>query len=156
MVSVREKAKCVLWLAETESPVTVQRMFRAQYGKNPPDVKLKFTCRKIYSVTFIVKILEPVLIRVIICRHLVYLARIHTKANVSESNVLFWHLTGGIEDMQEKPRIAGPPEYVEEQNDSKLLSLFPWLIHGNPDNNLDSPSIIHRAVMSNTSIGHIL
>jgi hypothetical protein len=40
MASVQEKAQCVLWLAETESPVTVQRTFRAQYGKNPPDVKL--------------------------------------------------------------------------------------------------------------------
>jgi hypothetical protein len=35
----------------------VQRMFRAQYGKDPPDVKLMFTCSKIYSVSFIVKIL---------------------------------------------------------------------------------------------------
>jgi hypothetical protein len=57
MASVQGKAQCVLWLAETESPVTVQRMFRAQYGKNPPDVNLKFTCSKIYSVSFIVKIL---------------------------------------------------------------------------------------------------
>jgi hypothetical protein len=34
------KAQCALWLAETRAPVTVQRMFRAPYGKNPPDVKL--------------------------------------------------------------------------------------------------------------------
>jgi hypothetical protein len=40
MASVQEKAQCFLWLAETESPVTVQQMFRAQYGNNPPDVKL--------------------------------------------------------------------------------------------------------------------
>jgi hypothetical protein len=35
-----EKAQCVLWLSEAESPDTVQRKFRAQYGNNPPDVKL--------------------------------------------------------------------------------------------------------------------
>jgi hypothetical protein len=40
MASVEERANCVLWLAKTKSPVTVQRMLRAQYGKNPPDVKL--------------------------------------------------------------------------------------------------------------------
>jgi hypothetical protein len=40
MALVQEKAQCVLWLAQTESPVTVQRIFRAQYGKNPPDIKL--------------------------------------------------------------------------------------------------------------------
>jgi hypothetical protein len=57
MASEQEKAQYVLWLAETESPVTVQRMFRAQYGKCPPDVKLKFICSRIYSVSFIVKIL---------------------------------------------------------------------------------------------------
>jgi hypothetical protein len=40
MASVQEKAKCFLWLAETKSPVTVQRMLEAQYGKDPLDVKL--------------------------------------------------------------------------------------------------------------------
>jgi hypothetical protein len=34
MASVQEKAQCVLWLGET-----VQWMFRAQYGKNPHDVR---------------------------------------------------------------------------------------------------------------------
>jgi hypothetical protein len=57
MASVQEKAECVQWLAETKSPVTMQRMFRAQYGNNPPDANLKFTCSKIYSVSFIVKLL---------------------------------------------------------------------------------------------------
>jgi hypothetical protein len=38
----------------------------AQYGKNPSDLKLKFTYSKIYSGSFIVKILWPVEIRVII------------------------------------------------------------------------------------------
>jgi hypothetical protein len=46
MASVQEEAQYVLWLAETKSPVTMQRMFRPQYGKNPPDVKLKFAFSK--------------------------------------------------------------------------------------------------------------
>jgi hypothetical protein len=46
MTSVQEKA-------ERESPVTVQRMFRAQYGKNPPDVILKFTCSKIKVIQLV-------------------------------------------------------------------------------------------------------
>jgi hypothetical protein len=39
MTSLTEKAQCVVWLAETKSPVSVQRPFRKKYGKNPPDVK---------------------------------------------------------------------------------------------------------------------
>jgi hypothetical protein len=40
MASVTEKAQCVVWLAETKYPLSVQRLFRTKYGKNPPDVKL--------------------------------------------------------------------------------------------------------------------
>jgi hypothetical protein len=50
MASVQEKAHFILWLAETKPPVTVQRIFKVQYGKNPPEVKLKFICSNVYSV----------------------------------------------------------------------------------------------------------
>ena len=36
---MREKAQFVLWHHETISPVTVQRKFRNDYGRPPPDVK---------------------------------------------------------------------------------------------------------------------
>ena len=39
MVSLQEKAQCVLWYHETKSPVAVQRKFRNEYRRDPPDVK---------------------------------------------------------------------------------------------------------------------
>ena len=39
MASSVEKAQCVLWYHETNSPITVQRNFRRLYGGSPPDVK---------------------------------------------------------------------------------------------------------------------
>ena len=39
MASLVEKAQCVLWYHETNSPITVQRNFRRLYGGSPPDVK---------------------------------------------------------------------------------------------------------------------
>jgi len=36
---MKEKAQCVLWYHETKSPVSVQRKFRNEYGRLPPDVK---------------------------------------------------------------------------------------------------------------------
>jgi len=36
---MKEKAHCVLWYHETKSPVSVQREFRNEYGRPPPDVK---------------------------------------------------------------------------------------------------------------------
>ena len=39
MASLVEKAQCVLWYHETNSPITVQRNFRREYGRSPPDVK---------------------------------------------------------------------------------------------------------------------
>ena len=39
MASMQEKAQCVLWVHESRSPVTVQRQFRREYGRDPPDVK---------------------------------------------------------------------------------------------------------------------
>ena len=39
MASMQEKAQCVLWFHESRSPVTVQRQFRREYGRDPPDVK---------------------------------------------------------------------------------------------------------------------
>jgi len=39
MASMKEKAQCVLWCHETKSPVSVQRKFRNEYGRPPPDVK---------------------------------------------------------------------------------------------------------------------
>ena len=38
MASMEEKSQCVLWYHETKSPVTVQRKFRNEYGRPPPDV----------------------------------------------------------------------------------------------------------------------
>jgi len=38
MAAMKEKAQCVLWYHETKSPVTVQRKFRNEYGRPPPDV----------------------------------------------------------------------------------------------------------------------
>jgi hypothetical protein len=40
MASVTEKAQYVVWLAEIISLVSIQRLFRTMYGKNPTDVKL--------------------------------------------------------------------------------------------------------------------
>ena len=39
MTSMAEKAQCVLWFHETKSPITVQRNFRREYDRSPPDVK---------------------------------------------------------------------------------------------------------------------
>ena len=39
MVSLQEKAQCVLWYHETKSPVSVQRKFRNEYRRDPPNVK---------------------------------------------------------------------------------------------------------------------
>jgi len=39
MASIKEKAQCVLWSHETKSPVSVQRKFRNEYWRPPPDVK---------------------------------------------------------------------------------------------------------------------
>jgi hypothetical protein len=39
MVSMKEKAQCVLWLHETRSPGTVQRNFSREYERHLPDVK---------------------------------------------------------------------------------------------------------------------
>jgi len=39
MASINEKVQCVLWYSETKSPVTVQRKFRNEYGRPPPDGK---------------------------------------------------------------------------------------------------------------------
>jgi len=36
---MKEKAQCVLRYQETKSPVSVQRKFRNEYGRRPPDVK---------------------------------------------------------------------------------------------------------------------
>ena len=36
---MKEKAQCVLWHHGTKSPVTVQRKFRNEYRRPPPDVK---------------------------------------------------------------------------------------------------------------------
>jgi len=36
---MKEKAHCVLWYYKTKSPVSVQRKFRNEYGRPPPDVK---------------------------------------------------------------------------------------------------------------------
>jgi hypothetical protein len=36
MVTVHEKAMCVLWFCETKSRIKTQRSYRTQYGKDPP------------------------------------------------------------------------------------------------------------------------
>lgn len=36
MTTPQEKAQCVWWYVESKSPVTVQRQFRRQYGRDPP------------------------------------------------------------------------------------------------------------------------
>ena len=39
MYSNQEKAQCVLWYHETQSPKTVQRQFQTAYHRQAPDVK---------------------------------------------------------------------------------------------------------------------
>ena len=39
MTSMQVKAQCVLWFYESRSPITVQRQFQREYGRDPPDVK---------------------------------------------------------------------------------------------------------------------
>ena len=39
MASMKEKSQCVLWYHETKSPVRVQRKFRNEYRRSPPDGK---------------------------------------------------------------------------------------------------------------------
>jgi len=39
MASMKRKAQCVLWCHETKSRVSVQRKFRNESGRPPPDVK---------------------------------------------------------------------------------------------------------------------
>ena len=39
MFDWKEKAQCVLWFHETKSLVSVQRNFRREYGRSPPDIK---------------------------------------------------------------------------------------------------------------------
>jgi hypothetical protein len=39
MASMKEKAQCVFWFHETKSPLTVQRNFRPEYGRQPTDVE---------------------------------------------------------------------------------------------------------------------
>jgi len=36
---MKEQAQCVLWYHATKSQVSVQRKFRSEYGRPPPDVK---------------------------------------------------------------------------------------------------------------------
>jgi hypothetical protein len=36
MATVEEKAMCVLWFFETKSDMKTQRLYRTQYGKDPP------------------------------------------------------------------------------------------------------------------------
>ncbi|PSN54811.1 hypothetical protein C0J52_02912 [Blattella germanica] len=40
MASDQEKAQCVLWYHETQSLITVQRNFRREYGRPPPNYVL--------------------------------------------------------------------------------------------------------------------
>jgi hypothetical protein len=52
MLTPQEQVQCVLWLAEFQSVMAVQRRFRMQYGRQPPtrknirfqDNKLRTTC----------------------------------------------------------------------------------------------------------------
>jgi hypothetical protein len=39
MASVKEKAQGAFWFYEMKSPLVVQRNFRHEYGRQPPDVK---------------------------------------------------------------------------------------------------------------------
>lgn len=39
MTTAQERAQCVIWYAETKSPITVQRKFQRTYQRAPPDVK---------------------------------------------------------------------------------------------------------------------
>jgi hypothetical protein len=36
MVTMQEKAMCMLWLWETKSPVTVKSRFQCEFNKDPP------------------------------------------------------------------------------------------------------------------------
>ena len=39
MTTPQERAKCVVWYAETKSPIAVQRNFRRDFQRDPPDVQ---------------------------------------------------------------------------------------------------------------------
>lgn len=51
MATPVEKAKCVLWLESTQSVSTVQRRYRAQYGKSPPTRPCIYAWYKKFSET---------------------------------------------------------------------------------------------------------
>lgn len=51
MATPVEKAKCVLWLESTQSVTTVQRRYRAQYGKSPPSRPCIYSWYKKFSET---------------------------------------------------------------------------------------------------------
>jgi hypothetical protein len=40
MASPQERAQCVVWFSETKSPITVQRIYRRIFEKDPPDKKI--------------------------------------------------------------------------------------------------------------------
>ena len=36
MLTIQQKAQCVLWYHELKSPIAVQRKFRSEFGEDPP------------------------------------------------------------------------------------------------------------------------
>ena len=36
MLTIQQKAQCVLWYHELKSPTAVQRKFRSEFGEDPP------------------------------------------------------------------------------------------------------------------------
>jgi len=38
MLTIQQKAQCVLWCHELKSPTAVQRKFRSEFGEDPPHI----------------------------------------------------------------------------------------------------------------------
>ena len=42
MLTIQQKAQCVLWYHELKSPTAVQRKFRSEFGEDPPHTNNMF------------------------------------------------------------------------------------------------------------------
>jgi len=49
MLTIQQKAQCVLWYHELKSPTAVQRKFRSEFGEDPPHTNSIKTWLKIYG-----------------------------------------------------------------------------------------------------------
>jgi hypothetical protein len=59
-VNTTGTGQCVLWLAELQSPTTVQRRFRTQYGRQPPIRKIiQFWDNKLRTTDSLLPVKSP-------------------------------------------------------------------------------------------------